>query len=233
MPRYTAFLESHAGGNYDGHIVCACPHTVNARGEHLFSLALPADLPAIMERVLNPEEFFSPYGIRSVSRIHDARRDLGVIPGIGETLITYEPGESQSGLFGGNSNWRGPVWMPLNFIMVDALDKLHRYLMSNFKVNAPYLGGQKVHLGQAADLISDRLISIFRRNNRGLRPAFPEDSPLQNDPNWKDMLLFNEYFHADNGEGLGAKHQTGWTALVANILKRRYLKAASSSDRET
>jgi hypothetical protein len=222
LPRYKSFLAGHAGGRYDGHFVCACPHTENTRGEHLFSLALPADIPDIMERVLNADEFISTYGVRALSKVHARKQDLGNVPGLGWTMISYEPGESQSGLFGGNSNWRGPIWMPLNFLLVTALDKIHEYLTESFKVQAPALGNQPVTLMQAADLIAERLIDIFRRDERGLRPAFPEDSPFQTDPHWKDLLLFHEYFHAETGQGLGAAHQTGWTALVANLLKRRY-----------
>jgi len=221
LPRYTAFLASHAGGKYDGHFVCACPHTENKRGEHFFSLALPANVPDIMMRVLDGDEFISPYGVRALSKLHSSRQDLGEIPGLGATMIAYEPGESQSGLFGGNSNWRGPIWMPLNYLLVKALEKTHEYLMDSFTVPAPALGAKEITLAEAADLIAERLINIFRRDERGLRPAFPEDSPFQNDPHWKELLLFHEYFHGDTGEGLGASHQTGWTALVANLIRRR------------
>ncbi len=225
LPRYTAFLESHAGGVYDGNVVCACPHTVNNRGEHLFSLALPGNLPGIMQRVLDSEEFLSPYGVRALSKVHATKRDLGDVPVLGSTMIAYEPGESQSGLFGGNSNWRGPIWFPLNFVFVRALEKLHRYLTESFTVPAPslrtFLSSELITFEQAADLISERLINIFRRDGQGLCPVFPEDSPFQTDAHWKDLLLFHEYFHGESGQGLGAAHQTGWTAVVANLLKRR------------
>ncbi len=223
-PRYREFLKGHAGGKYDGHLVCACPHTENVRGEHIFTIVLPANLPAILGRALNEEEFLSPHGVRSVSKIHAMRMDLGTIPGLGMTMIDYWPGESPSGLFGGNSNWRGPIWFPLNFLLVQALDRFHHYLGDSFKVSAPYRGGEEITLQQAADDIAERLITIFRRNDRGIRPAFPKDGPFQADPHWKDLLLFHEYFHAESGQGLGASHQTGWTALVANLLKRRYDK---------
>lgn len=222
LDRYKAFLASHAGGKYDGNIVCACPHTCNERGERFFSLALPANIPDIMQRVLDSEEFIAPHGVRGLSKIHERVRQFGALPGIGETMIAYEPGESQSALFGGNSNWRGPIWMPLNYLFVRALDKCHRYLTGSFTVPAPALGGQEVTLEQAADLVAERLIDIFRRNRQGLRPVYPAESPFQNDPHWRELLLFYEYFHGDTGQGLGAAHQTGWTALVANLIKRRY-----------
>ena len=222
LPRYREFLQGHAGGLYNGRIVCACPHTENPGGDHLFSLALPANLPDILGRVLNEAEFLSPHGVRALSRSHADGHSLGDVPGLGEVSIPYEPGESESGLFGGNSNWRGPVWMPLNFLLVRALETLHRYLTGSFTVAAPALGHQPVTLGEAADLLSERLIGLFRRNGRGLRPVFPEDSPFQHDPHWEDLLLFHEYFHGETGQGLGAAHQTGWTALVANLLVREY-----------
>ncbi|MGE5893368.1 MAG: MGH1-like glycoside hydrolase domain-containing protein, partial [bacterium] len=228
VPRYQDFLKGHAGGKYDGHIICACPHTENFRGEHLFTIVQPTNLPAILSRVLHEDEFLSPHGVRSVSRIHAMRRDLGTVPGLGMTMIAYEPGESMSGLFGGNSNWRGPVWFPLNFLLVQSLDRFHRYLGENFKVPAPFRGGQEITLKEAADEIAERLVNIFRRNGGGVRPAFPEQSPFQSDPNWKDLLLFHEYFHGETGQGLGASHQTGWTALVANLLKRRHEKTGET-----
>ncbi len=224
MPRYAAFLESHAGGKYDGNVICACPHTVNGRGDHFFSMPLPGNLPPMMQRVLNSEEFLSPHGIRALSKLHAMQRDLGDVPGIGRTMITYEPGESESGLFGGNSNWRGPIWFPLNYVFVRALEKVHRYLTETFTVSVPSLSGKPMTFEQAADVISERLINIFRRNEQGLRPVFPKDSPFQNDPHWKDLILFHEYFHGEDGHGLGAAHQTGWTAVVANLIKRQYTK---------
>ncbi len=228
LPRYAAFLKSHVGGKYDGNEVCACPHTVNVRGEHLFSLTFLANLPSIMQRVLNSEEFLSPFGVRALSKTHASKRDLGDVPGLGSTFIAYEPGESESGLFGGNSNWRGPVWFPLNFVFVQALEKLHRYLTKSFTVPAPPLGGGRITFEQAAELISERLVNIFRRNNNGLRPVFSADSPFQTDPHWKDLFLFYEYFHGETGQGMGASHQTGWTALAANLLKRRHELTSSS-----
>jgi glycogen debranching enzyme len=233
MPRYTAFLKEHAGGKFDGNVVCACPHTVNVRNEHLFSLPLPTNLPAIMGRVLNSDEFLSPYGIRALSKVHAARHGLGEVPGLGETMIAYEPGESESGLFGGNSNWRGPIWFPLNYVFVLALDRLHQYLTESFEVPAPALGMDSVTFAQAADLISERLIGIFRRNEQGLRPEFDENSPFQIDPHWKDLLLFYEYFNGEDGRGLGAAHQTGWTALVANLIKRKFDRASGIRVRDS
>jgi hypothetical protein len=226
LPRYREFLMGHAGGFHDGNIVCACPYTVNSRGEHLFTLTEPANIPTIVERVLDAGQFLSPHGVRSLSRVHAERQDLGEIPGLGAVSISYDPGESSTGLFGGNSNWRGPVWFPLNYILVSALDRFQRYLGDSFTVIAPALGGELVTMGKAADIIAGRLIDLFRRDEQGLRPAFPRESPFQHDPHWRDLILFHEYFHGETGHGLGASHQTGWTALVANLICRQHEKNA-------
>jgi hypothetical protein len=160
--------------------------------------------------------------VRSVSRIHAERSDLGVLPGIGRALIEYVPGESTSGLFGGNSNWRGPIWMPTNYALVQAIEKYHRYYGDGFTVAVPCLGGERLNLKQIATLISERLVDMFRRDETGRIPALPERSPFQTDPFWRDLLLFPEYFHGDTGLGLGAMHQNGWTGLVANLVQRKY-----------
>jgi len=220
VPRFQELLREHRGGMFDGHTICACPISTNEQGEHLLSLVDHTMLPHILRRLLNEEEFLSGYGIRSVSRVHARKNDLGQVPGIGQALIEYEPGESQSDLFGGNSNWRGPVWMPINYSLIQALTKFHRYLGPNFTVSAPCLGERELNLRQVADLLAERLIDIFRRDENGQVPGLPQDSPYQNDPRWRDLGLFHEYFHGEMGLGLGAAHQTGWTGLVANLIKR-------------
>ncbi|MBI2411720.1 MAG: glucosidase [Deltaproteobacteria bacterium] len=222
VPRFAKLLKSHAGGLFDGHHICACPATVNEKDEHLLSLVDHTMLPRILKRLLSEEEFLSRYGIRSVSRVHAGRKELGHIPGIGSAIIEYEPGEATGGLFGGNSNWRGPIWMPTNFLLIESLERFHRYLGDNYRVEVPCMGNREMTLKEVATLLSERLINIFRRSENGLRPAFEETSPFQHDAYWKDLLLFNEYFHAETGRGLGASHQTGWTGLVGSILCRRY-----------
>lgn len=221
LPRYRKFLESHMGGFYDGKMVCACPHTANTHGDHLFTLTQPAHLASIIERVLDQDQFLSPHGIRSLSKVHSHQQDLGDIPGLGAIQISYEPGESLSGLFGGNSNWRGPVWMPLNYMLVCALGRFHRYLGDSFTIAAPACGHEPVTLGVAAEKLAEMLIATFRRDHEGVRPLFPAESPFQQDPHWRELLKFHEYFHGETGQGLGAAHQTGWTALVANLLCRQ------------
>lgn len=221
VPRFKNLLYEHRGGMFDGHSICACPIATNEQGERLLSLVDHTMLPHILRRLLSEEEFLSTYGIRSVSRIHAQKKDLGSVPGIGQALIEYEPGESKNAMFGGNSNWRGPVWMPINYSLIQALTKYHRYLGPNFTVFAPHLSTQELNLRQVANLLAERLINIFRRDGRGQIPGLPEDSPYQHDPKWQGLCLFPEYFHGQTGLGLGAVHQTGWTGLVANLIKRR------------
>jgi len=158
-PRFERNLRSHYMGTVDGHKVTHCPIQSNARGEHLLSLLGPHRLKAVLARVLDEDEFLSPYGVRAVSRIHAKRRDLGVLPGIGQALIEYVPGESNSGLFGGNSNWRGPVWMPTNYTLVQAIEKFYRYYGDGFTVTVPCLNNQKLSLKEIATLIAERLVN--------------------------------------------------------------------------
>ena len=224
-PRFDRLLTEHMGGLFDGRAVCACPFHLNERREHLLSLVTGPMLAQVLPRIFDEAEFMSRHGVRGVSKRHQNQRDCGWLPGVGHAMIEYVPGESNSGLFGGNSNWRGPVWMPINYLLVQALEKYHRYLGDAFTFRAPCLGGREITLKEAANLLSERLVDIFRREGEeesGRIPAFPADSPHQHDPHWRDLLLFHEYFHGETGQGLGAAHQTGWTGLVANLVFRGY-----------
>ncbi len=220
VPCFRAVLDEHKGGVFEGHTICACPTRTNEHGEHLLSLVDHTMIPAILRRLLSEDEFLSPHGIRSVSKVHARLKSLGDLPGVGRALIDYEPGESTSGLFGGNSNWRGPVWMPINYSILQALTKFHRYLGTGFTVSAPSLGQGELNLRQVADAISERIIGLFRQDGSGRVPSIPHQEPFQG-PGWQDLRLFHEYFHGETGQGLGAAHQTGWTGLVANLIKRR------------
>ncbi|MFM8260582.1 MAG: hypothetical protein ACKN83_12320, partial [Vulcanococcus sp.] len=133
-------------------------------------------------------------------------------------VVQYLPAESDSGLFGGNSNWRGPIWMPVNYMIIRALLVYFTYYGNNFKIECPTGSGQMVNLYEVAEQLAHRLASIFTRNAKGLRPVFGSQQTFQHDPHWRDYLLFYEYFHGDNGAGIGASHQTGWSALVANLI---------------
>ena len=136
-------------------------------------------------------------------------------------MIEYEPGESRSPLFGGNSNWRGPVWMPINYSIIQALTKFYRHLGPNFTLEVQAVSDREVNLQEIANALADRLIDLFRRDEQGRLPIFATASPFQADPYWKDLRLFHECFHGDTGLGLGASHQTGWSGLVANLIKRK------------
>jgi hypothetical protein len=202
VPRFSEMLRKHKKGLFQGSYVCACPDWENARGEHLLALVDHNMLPRVLSRLLNEDEFLSPYGVRSLSKMHEHYQDLGHLPGIGHTHIRYRPGESESGLFGGNSNWRGPVWLPTNYALVQALEKFHRFLGDEFKYPVPSLGGQKLTLREIATLISERLVDLYRRDQQGHIPALRRDSPFQTDENWRHLNLFYEYFHAETGQGL-------------------------------
>ncbi len=232
VPRFRALLHEHKGGMFRGHAICACPDWENERGEHLLSLVDQAMLPRMLDVLLDEDEFLSRFGVRSVSRRHATQRDLGVMPGIGRATIEYVPGESNSALFGGNSNWRGPVWLPTNYSLIQALEKFHRFLGPGFTVAVSCLQGRRLNLQEIADLLAGRLVDLYRRDGEGRVPALRGDSPFQQDPHWRDLCLFYEYFHADTGQGLGAAHQTGWTGLLANLVMRHYRQAIPDYWRE-
>jgi hypothetical protein len=147
-------------------------------------------------------------------------------------VVRYEPGESRSGLFGGNSNWRGPIWFPVNYLLIESLQRYHHYFGDDFLVECPTGSGQMLTLQQIADDLSRRLIGIFRRDERGRRPAFGASERHQRDPHWRDYPLFYEYFHGDDGSGRGASHQTGWTGLVATLIEQQHGGARTVQDRQ-
>ena len=219
-PRFRQLLREHKGGLFRGNYICACPEWENERGEHLLALVDHSQLPRILERLLNEDEFFSPFGIRSVSKRHQHQQDLGHIPGLGEAHIEYVPGESNSSLFGGNSNWRGPIWMPTNYALIQALEKYHHFLGEGFTTPVPQLDGQQLNMREIAMLIADRLVGLYRQDDTNNIPAMRCDTPFTNsDP---PLYNFYEYFHAETGQGLGSSHQTGWTGLLANLVMRQY-----------
>jgi hypothetical protein len=185
----------------------------------LLSIADPGQLRRILARVLDEREFLSPYGIRGLSRAH--KDEPYVFEGDGAShTVNYEPGESQTTLFGGNSNWRGPVWFPLNYLLIESLQKFHHYLGEDFKVECPTHSGQMMTLWEVAAEISRRLSRLFLKDELGRRPSNGPIELFRDDPHWRDLILFHEYFHADTGQGLGASHQTGWTGLVAKLLQQ-------------
>jgi hypothetical protein len=169
--------------------------------------------------MLDEGEFLSPYGIRSVSQVHRDHPYVLSLNGASYT-VNYEPAESSTGLFGGNSNWRGPIWFPVNYLIIESLQKFHHYLGDDFKVECPTGSGNWMTLWEVATELSRRLTRIFLRGSDGHRPVFGGMEKFQQDPHWRDLILFNEYFHGDNGAGIGASHQTGWTALVAKMIQQ-------------
>ncbi len=187
----------------------------------LLSLSGPDKLARLLTRLLDESKFLSPHGIRALSAWHREHPYTISIEGY-KASIDYEPAESTTALFGGNSNWRGPVWFPVNYLIISALERYHRFFGEDLTVEYPTGSGQKLTLGEIAADLSDRLISIFRVNANGHRPCFGGTEPLRSDPAWRDNLFFNEYFQGDDGAGLGASHQTGWTGLVADLIRRKY-----------
>jgi hypothetical protein len=175
-----------------------------------------ANLRRVLAIMLDPDEFLGDYGIRSISKRHESE-PYRFVHNQQEFVVKYLPAESDSGLFGGNSNWRGPIWMPVNLMIIRSLIVYFCYYGPDFKIEFPTGSGKLANFYEIAENLAHRLVSIFTRNADGLRPVFGSEQTFQNDPNWKDYLLFYEYFHGDNGAGIGASHQTGWSGLVVNL----------------
>jgi len=186
----------------------------------LLAIVDPIRLPRVLSRLLDETEFLSPHGIRSLSRYHAEHPYSIDVAGVSGS-VDYEPAESTTGLFGGNSNWRGPVWFPLNYLLIEALLRFHRFLGDSFTVEHPTGSGRAATLAEIAGDLAGRLVSLFVDDASGRRPCFGGVEGFQSDPRWHDQLLFHEYFNGDDGAGLGASHQTGWTALVADLILRR------------
>ena len=185
----------------------------------LLSIVTREQLPRVLRIMLDDAEFLSPHGIRAISQHHRDHPYVLHVNGT-EHRVDYEPAESSTGLFGGNSNWRGPIWFPINYLLVESLQKFHHFYGDTLKVECPTGSRNVVNLWEAAGDISRRLTRIFLRNPQGRRPVYGGTEKFQTDPAWRDHVLFFEYFHGDNGAGIGASHQTGWTALVAKLLQQ-------------
>lgn len=196
-------------------------HEPGKGATHLLSLLRGHRMKMLLKRMFDETEFLSDYGIRALSKYHEAHPyEFGLN---GEVFrVKYVPAESETSLFGGNSNWRGPVWFPVNFLLIDALLKFYQYYGDDFEVEYPTHSGQVMSIKEATILLADRLINIFRKDFRGHIPAYGAVKKLQQDPHFRGLYLFYEYFHGDNGSGLGASHQTGWTGLVADLIEYLY-----------
>jgi hypothetical protein len=184
----------------------------------IMAMVTPERLRRILTKMLDKNEFLGPYGIRALSKFHEKHPFVFHVQGQ-EYRVDYLPAESNTGMFGGNSNWRGPVWMPVNAMIIRALLNFYAYYGDNFKIECPTGSGRMMNLFEVAKEISDRLVGTFLRDAQGRRPVYGATEKFQTDPHWRDLILFYEYFHGDNGAGLGASHQTGWTGLVAKLIQ--------------
>ncbi len=217
LARYISYFES-PGDHGHGHRLLAIPSRDR--------------LERVLKYVLDENEFLSPYGVRSLSRYHRAHPFV-LQAGGEENRVEYTPGESNTGLFGGNSNWRGPIWMPLNYLLVEALERYHHFYGDNLKVECPTGSGRYMNLSEVARELARRRTSIFHPDAAGRRPCHGDDARYRDDPDWKDLLLFHEYFHGDTGRGVGASHQTGWTALAVRGIEYLARREAQAADAQT
>jgi len=196
-------------------IVQRCVHLIKHDGVDVYVLAIVDEdqLKGVLQRLIDPNEFLSDYGIRSLSKYHEEHPFV-----FGHREVRYEPAESDNKIKGGNSNWRGPVWFPTTFLLIESLRKLGKAYGPKFSVTIADGSGDEATLTDMAEEIANRMIGIFVRNEEGRRPVYGGSKKFQEDPHWRDYILFYEYFHGDNGAGIGASHQTGWTALVASLI---------------
>lgn len=204
LPEFSAYLETE---------------TTPTNIRRFLSLVGRDRLRRVVGVMLDETEFLSPHGIRSLSRIH--RERPYVLPVNGEThSVAYDPAESRTPLFGGNSNWRGPVWFPVNYLIIESLQRFHHFLGDDFRVECPTGSGRLLNLWEVSLELERRLTRIFLRNDSGEIPVYGSSRTFQRDPHWRDLLLFFEYYDGDDGTGLGASHQTGWTGLVAKLIQQ-------------
>ncbi len=202
--------------------LCGNIFELDALGEgrrRMLSVVNPTRLRQVLRRMLDEDEFLSPHGVRSLSRWHLGHPAHIEVAGRSHE-IRYQPAESDTALFGGNSNWRGPVWFPINYLLVESLQRFHHYLGDDFKVEFPTGSGQMLSLADAASELSRRLVSLFMPDAAGRVPVNGGRDLFDFDPGWSDQVTFAEYFHGETGAGLGATHQTGWTALVAKLIRQ-------------
>ena len=219
LPDFRRRMEWFIGNRSDLTKNVACMRTPGNAERRLLSIVTEDQLRSVLKLMLDENEFLSAYGIRAISRSHKTNPYVLQINGTTHR-VDYEPAESSNGLFGGNSNWRGPIWFPLNYLLIESLQKFHHYFGEDFRVECPVGSGQMLTLWEVAGEISKRLSRIFLRDSNQRRPVFGAIEKFQSDPNWCDLIPFHEYFHGDNGSGVGASHQTGWTGLVAKLLQQ-------------
>jgi hypothetical protein len=187
-------------------------------------------MKSILARMLDENEFLSPYGIRALSRYHLEHPYVVDLHGT-HYEVDYDPAESRSRIYGGNSNWRGPIWMPVNYLIVESLRRFYDYYGDDFKVECPTGSGKYLTLWEVSEELAGRLMKLCLRDENGRRASLGDDAKQQTDPNFRDYLQFYEYFHGDNGRGMGANHQTGWTGLIANLIAEHGQAQTVNSDR--
>ncbi len=219
LPDFKRRLEWFIDNRPDLTQSLACMATEGMGERRLLSIAGGDQLRSILKFMLDEREFLSPHGIRALSQFHRDNPYSLTAQGT-EHRVDYEPGESSTGLFGGNSNWRGPIWFPVNYLLVESLQKFHHYLGNEFKVEFPTGSGTMMSLWEVAGELSRRMTSIFLQDQNGRRPVFGNLEKFQTDPHWRDLVLFHEYFHGDSGAGVGASHQTGWTGVVTKLMQQ-------------
>ncbi|MEO8453252.1 MAG: glucosidase, partial [Gemmatimonadota bacterium] len=202
-------------------------HVPGKGDRRLLSLVPGERIKPILSRLLDETEFLSDYGVRALSR---AYHDHPFVFNVGDhqLSVSYQPGESDSGLFGGNSNWRGPIWMPVNYLLIESLQRFHYYYDDQLMIECPTGSGRHLTLDQVAAELTRRLTSIFKADSAGRRPVLANHPKLETDPHFRDYVLFHEYFHGDTGRGVGASHQTGWTGLIAKLLMPRVVEGPSA-----
>jgi hypothetical protein len=220
VPEFVRQVEQELADRPDYAVLISRWHIAGKGDSRLLSLLRGHRLKRLLKRMLDPAEFLSDHGVRSLSKFHEREPYRFRVPG-GELTVKYTPGESDTGMFGGNSNWRGPVWLPVNYLLIESLQRFHHYYGDDFKVEHPTGSGKMCTLNQIADDLSARLVGAFVRHTDGRRAVFGDDELAQRDERFRDCLWFPEYIHGDTGRGLGALHQTGWTALVAKLLMPR------------
>jgi len=219
LPGFKRRLEWFIENRKDLTANVACMNTTGMEERRLLSIVNADQLRRVLRFMLDENEFLSPYGLRALSRVHKDEPYRLPVNGM-EYRVDYEPAESSTGLFGGNSNWRGPIWFPVNYLLIESLQKFHHYLGDDFKVECPTGSGVYMTLWEVAAELSRRLTRIFLTDDQQSRPVHAGYAQYQNDPHWKDLVLFYEYFHGDDGSGVGASHQTGWTGIVAKLLQQ-------------
>jgi hypothetical protein len=209
------FLENRR--DLAGHIAYLEPGGGGSQGRRLLAVPSRSRLERVLRYLLDENEFLSAFGIRSLSRIYKDRPYVCRLGGQ-EYRIDYDPGESSTGMFGGNSNWRGPIWFPVNYLLIEALERYHYFYGEALRVECPTGSGRLMTLQEVAQELAGRLARIFRAGSDGLPAWCGSDRRFADDPHWRDLVLFYEYFHGETGQGLGASHQTGWTALIIRLL---------------